>query len=392
MKKQITYSEHPTRATRRVHMRGDKQFRTYDTSAINPRRQAIPATIFALVLLLLAAGGVWYWFNNHFEGIPFMEEPGAIAHGTDVAIVIPEGATVADIGRTLKNGKLISRVDDFTQAVKDKGAEASLKPGAYSILGGTSIDEIIALLQAGPETTTFTVQEGLSIARTAAVVEEAYAGRISAEEFIEQASKADEYLADFPFLEGAYNNSLEGFLFPKTYAKTESDTADSIIRRMLTQYQSEVAVLDYSVAEERGLNAYDVLKLASVVEREAAADNRATVASVFYNRLAQDMALQSDATVAYLVNGDPTPEDLEIESPYNTYLNNGLPAGPICSPGLAAMQAVCAPEDTPYLYFYFTENEDGSMNYAFSETYDEHQDAIAEGDAGEEVPSEEAVE
>lgn len=383
MKKQVTYSEHPTRATRRAHAMGDKQFRTYDTSAINPRRNAIPATIFAVVLLLLAAGGIWYWFNNHFEGLPFMEEPGAIAHGTDVAIVIPEGSTVADIGRTLKNGKLISSVDEFTKAVRAKGVEADLKPGAYSILGGTSVDEIIELLQAGPETTTFTVQEGLTIARTAAVVEEAYAGRITAAEFIEQASKADVYTTDFPFLEGAYNNSLEGFLFPKTYAKTESDTADSIIRRMLTQYQTEVATLDYTSAEEYGLSAYDVLKLASVVEREAAADNRATVASVFYNRLAQDMALQSDATIAYLVDGDPTPEDLEIESPYNTYLNTGLPAGPICSPGLAAMQAVCAPEDTPYLYFYFTENEDGTMNYAFSETYDEHQDAIAEDIATE---------
>ena len=385
MKKRITYSEHPTRATRRAHSMGDKAFRSYDTSAINPRKHAVPATIFAIVLLLAALAGGWWWFNNHFEGLPFAEEQGDIAHGVDVPIVIPEGATVADIGRTLKNGQLISTVDEFTKAVKAKGVEADLKPGVYSILGGTSLNDIISLLVAGPEATTFTIPEGLTVARTASAVEEAYEGRITAKEFIELASNAEAYKENFPFLEDAYNNSLEGFLFPKTYAKTESDTADSVIRRMLSQYQSEVATLDYSFAQEKGLSPYDVLKLASVVEREAAEDNRATVASVFYNRMDQDMPLQSDATVAYLVDGDPTPEDLEIESPYNTYLNRGLPAGPICSPGLAVLQAVCAPEETPYLYFYFTPNEDGTMNYAFSETYDEHQDAIAE-----DVPAEAA--
>ena len=92
------------------------------------------------------AAGAWWWFNNHFEGLPFMEEKGAIATGVDVPIVIPEGATVADIGRTLKNGQLISTVDEFTKAVKAKGVEADLKPGTYSILSGTSLDEIISLL------------------------------------------------------------------------------------------------------------------------------------------------------------------------------------------------------------------------------------------------------
>ena len=387
MKKQITYSEHPTRATRRAHSRGDREFRSYDTSAINPRRSAIPATIFAVVLLLAAGFGAWWWFTNNFDGLPFTEEKGSIATGVDVPIVIPEGATVADIGRTLKNGQLISTVDEFTKAVKSKGVEADLKPGVYSILGGTSLDDIIALLVAGPEATTFTIPEGLTVARTAAAVEEAYGGRITAKEFIELASNAEAYKDNFPFLEDAYNNSLEGFLFPKTYAKTESDTADSVIRRMLSQYQSEVATLDYSFAEEKGLSPYDVLKLASIIEREATEENRSTVSSVFYNRLAEDMALQSDATVAYLVDGDPTPEDLEIDSPYNTYLNKGLPAGPICSPGLAVLQAACAPEETSYLYFYFTPNEDGTWNYSFSETYDEHQDAIAN-----DVPAEETAE
>lgn len=145
---------------------------------------------------------------------------------------------------------------------------------------------------------------------------------------------------------------------------------------MLSQYQSEVSSLDYSYASSKNLTAYDVLIMASVVEREATADNRATVASVFYNRMSAGMQLQNDATVAYVVNGDPTPADLQVDSPYNTYLNYGLPAGPICSPGLDSLKAACSPAQTSYLYFYFTQNSDGTMNYSFSDTYEEHQAAI----------------
>lgn len=378
MRKQITYSEHPNRAARHAHAMGDKQFRTYDTSAINPRKRAVPATIFAIVLLIAALGGAAWWFTNNFGGL-FKEDTSLVATGVEVPIVVSDGSTVADIGRTLKSAHLIESVDSFTNAVRQKGAESSLKPGAYSIIGGTSVDNIVALLQAGPEETTFTIPEGLTLARTAQLVEEAYEGEITADAFMAAATNATAFAEAFPFVSGAYDNSLEGFLFPKTYSKSKGDTAESLIRRMLTQYQQEVANLDYTFAEERGLSAYDVLKLASIVEREATEENRDTVASVFYNRLASAMPLQSDATVAYLVDGDPTPEDLQIESPYNTYLIEGLPAGPICSPGLDALQAATAPADTPYLYFYFTENEDGTMNYSFSETYEEHQDAIVEG-------------
>ncbi len=378
MKKQLTYSEHPTRATRRAHAKGDKQFRTYDTSAINPRKRALPATIFAVILLLGAIGGAFWWFTNHFDGL-FKEDTGLVASGTEVPIVIADGSSVADIGRTLKNAQLIERVDEFTELVKTKGVESDLKPGAYTIIGGTSVDDIVARLLEGPPTFSFTVPEGLTLRRVAQVVSEAYDGTITVDDFVAAATNAAAYAEEFPFVSGTYDNSLEGFLFPKTYDKADGDTADSVIRRMLSQYQSETAGLDYAYAEERGLSAYDVLKLASIIEREATDENRATVSSVFYNRLASGMQLQSDATVAYLVDGDPTPEDLQIDSPYNTYLVEGLPAGPICSPGIDSLQAACAPEETPYLYFYFVPKEDGSMSYAFSETYEEHQGAIEQG-------------
>ena len=116
--------------------------------------------------------------------------------------------------------------------------------------------------------------------------------------------------------------------------------------------------------------------MASLIEKEAAADNRGTVSSVFYNRLADNMPLQSDATVAYVVGHDPSAKDLSTSSPYNTYLNNGLPVGPICSPGLESLQAACNPESTDYLYFYFAKDSSGQMKYYFSKTYKQHQAAI----------------
>ena len=150
---------------------------------------------------------------------------------------------------------------------------------------------------------------------------------------------------------------------------------------MLDQYATEVASLDYSYPTSKGLSAYQVLVMASVIEKEAAPDanhpdERAQVSSVFYNRLAADMALQSDATMGYVTGGEVTPEDLQTESPYNTYLNKGLPAGPICNPSIESLKAACNPATTDYLYFFIV-NEKGYSDHAFSKTLDEHNAAIA---------------
>jgi len=373
LRKQVTYSSHPTRAARQAHARGDRQFRTYDTTFIQPRRSKGP-TVFAVALCAIVAIAFLVFFVSCSSGC--FGSASLVSAGTQVTVVVPDGASTTAIAQTLKDDGLISNTNDFTKAVQDQGVGSSLKSGTYTIAGGTTIADIIALLQNGPTVASFTIPEGYTLAQTAAAVEQAYAGKITAADFTAAAQNASAYAKDYPFVAGAYGNSLEGFLFPKTYDMKESDTADTVIREMLTQYQTEVASLDYSYPKSQGLSAYDTLILASVVEREAASDNRGTVASVFYNRLSQGMPLQSDATVAYVVGGDPTPADLQVSSPYNTYVNNGLPAGPICSPGLDSLKAVCSPDKTNYLYFYFTQNSDGSMKYAFSETYEEHEDAI----------------
>ncbi len=372
--KRGTYSSRPTMANRRVHAMGERQFRTYDTTFIQPRRSKGP-TVFAIVLCAIVIIALLFFFVSCSGGCS-SDSSKLAANGTQVSVTVNNGDSVSTIATTLQNAGLLSKTKDFTDRVKSLGMESALMPGAYTIVAGTSVDDIIKALAAGPPEETFTVPEGSTIAKTADIVEEAYGGSITADQFKAAAQNASAYTADYPFVADAYNNSLEGFLFPKTYKIEDGDTADSVVRKMLTQYQTETASLNYTYSTSRNLTSYDVLIIASMVEREAAADNRATVASVFYNRLSAGMQLQSDATVAYVVNGDPTPADLKVDSPYNTYLNYGLPAGPICSPGLDSLQAACAPEKTNYLYFYFAEGSDGNMVYSFSENYEEHQDAI----------------
>lgn len=244
---------------------------------------------------------------------------------------------------------------------------------------------MIAQLIEGPNTTDnqLTIPEGLTVAQTAARVQDALG--ISSDDFLAQA-KASNYVDDYPFLADAQDDSLEGFLCPKTYDFSGKDvTADTVIRAMLDQYEAEVASLDFATAEASikstygvDMSDYDIIVMASIIEREAVtADDRPLVSSVFYNRLAAGMDLQSDATMAYVTGGEVTADDLKTESPYNTYLNAGLTPTPICSPSLASIQAALSPASTDYYYFYIVEDGTRSV-HAFSETYEQHQQVIAE--------------
>ncbi len=366
---QVTYSERPTHAARRAHAQGERAFKTYDTSFIRPKRSKLPTVIGALALLLVIAAVV-FGIMSFVRGC--MPSSKLISTDETATIVINEGDNAQTIGKALVQVGLVANANDFTDRVVELGASGSLKPGTYAFAGGTSIDDIIDAIERGAVSTVFTIPEGSTIAQTAAIIEQATGGQVTADSFTRQANNVGAYSGRYTFLADAHATSLEGFLFPKTYAYDSSSTADSLIRAMLSQYQLETASLNLEYAQLQGLTMYDVVKLASIVEKESDADHRATVASVFYNRLASNMRLQSDATVAYVVGHDPTPDDIKTESPYNTYNIDGLPPTPINSPGLAALQAVCSPDRTNYLYFYFAADANGVMQYYFSETYDEH--------------------
>lgn len=338
---------------------------------------SVPVVIGVLIAIAVVAGAALFLFPRIFGG-----DSANIEAGQQVSITIPEGSSGDAIATILVENHIIADSGEYYAAVKKLNAEMSLKPGDYQFETLQDPLSVVKQLVAGPnlEGVKLTVPEGKTVEQTAQLVEDAYG--ISADEFISQA-KASAYAGDYPFLADARNDSLEGFLYPKTYTFAGTPTADEVIRAMLDQYQLDVFdAFDFdagraAISATYGieLSDYELLTLASIVEREGLnADQRAHVASVFLNRLAGkgDFAgrpyLQSDATLMYETGGAVTAEDIQgIDSPYNSYQNAGLPPTPICSPSSEAILATLEPTDSDDLYFYITQDEE-----YFSQTYDEH--------------------
>ena len=381
-RKQVTYSQRPNHAARSAHARGERQFRTYDTSYIRPKKSKAPAIV-AAVLAVLVVGGLAWGALTLFNSCS-AQSVELLAEGQEATITVAEGAGAKVVGEQLAEARLVSNAGDFTKRVNEMGVDSQLKPGTYTFAGGMSLDAIINQLTPGPVANALTISEGSTLEAVAQSVATFTENRITADAFTAAASDASSYAADYDFLADAGTNSLEGFLFPKTYEIGDDATAESVVRMMLDQFKTETSGLDWSYPQSQGLTIYDAVKLASIVERESSGDEqiRAQVASVFYNRLnnfgdPNYGFLQSDATTAYELGHDPTPEDIKNPTPFNTYTNTGLPPTPICSPGLDCLQAVCNPAQTNYFFFYFAPDESGTMQYYFSETYEEHQQTFS---------------
>lgn len=380
-RRQVTYSRRPNHAARSAHARGDRMFRTYDTSYIQPKRSNVPHYVFLAVLALLGIGILWFVGSSVASCVSPKVE--LLAEGQQATITVNEGASANTVGSALVDAKLVGSAKEFTERVKGLDAGSDLKPGTYTFSGGVSVDDIISALRNGPVSdAVLTIPEGYRLSEIASAVESATSGRISADAFKQAASDASVYAGDYSFLKSAGTNSLEGFLFPKTYDVASDATADSLIRAMLSQFQTETAGLDWSYPESQGLSLYQTVNLASIVEKESSGDEtiRAQVAAVFYNRLTtkgepSNGYLQSDATTAYEVGHDPSADEVHANSPYSTYTNAGLPPTPICSPSIECLQAVCSPNQDAlgkYYFFYFQDDK-----YTFSETYDEHKAAFS---------------
>jgi UPF0755 protein len=221
-----------------------------------------------------------------------------------------------------------------------------------------------------PEPVTFRVivPEGLTIGQTAERVDVQTGGSISSGRFVDAAQEAG---YDHTFLEGS-GGTIEGFLFPKTYEVTDEMQARDVVEMMLDQFGLETRDLEWSRAEDLGLDRYQVLIVASMIEKEASLpDERPVIASVMYNRLRAQMRLQIDATVQYAL-GEWKPElsyeDLEVDSRYNTYKVDGLPPTPICNPGFESIRAALYPAETDYLYYLLTSPEG---RHSFTADYDQ---------------------
>ena len=282
----------------------------------------------------------------------------------------PQGCLECRGRRAAREGRRRGQREHVQRTSASSRSGGSLKPGVYDLKTGSDYDDVINALQKGPTVVYYTlaIPEGWTIDRIAARVEQKTG--VSAAEFSRLArSGAKEF--DFPFLADNPTDSLEGYLFPKTYQVRKGTSAHDIIQMMLTQYGREISTVDYAYARSRNLTEHDVLTIASIIEREASlAKDRPLVASVIYNRLRMKMRLQLDSTVMYVIGNRAKlfVKDLKVESPYNTYLHAGLPPGPIASPGLASIRAAAQPAKTGYLY-YIMDHKDGSQS--FTTTYAE---------------------
>lgn len=332
----------------------------------------------AVVAILIVIATVMAYLNSRSQD---NAQTASITAGEHIKVTIPSGANAARIAQLLVQERVISDGKAFLSAIQKQDVASKIKSGTYELVAGSDYQQLIDRLIQGPNSSenALVVPEGFTVDKLADLVSQQFG--ISRDDFLAQA-KASNYVDEFPFLKDAQNDSLEGFLWPKTYDfSSTTPTSDAIIKLMLTQYKTETANLDFEGAQQNikqqygiTMSRYDFIKLASIIEKEALIDeDRPLIASVMFNRLKADMPLQSDATMGYVTKGKVTPQDLKSDSPYNTQNKKGFPPTPICSPGIASLSAAMLPATTDNYYFWITKDE-----HKFSKTYDEHLQAIKE--------------
>ncbi len=300
--------------------------------------------------------------------------------GQPVQVDIPLGASTAEISEILETAGVVRSATQFQALARTSGLANSLQAGSYDLFTGMNPDEVLSILQRGPVSRVFriTIPEGLRVAEMIALLSEETG--ILEEDFATALSDGSVATTLREFPDERELSDWEGLLFPDTYEFRQSATAAEILNRMARTMETRVASVDWSEFEEAGFTRYEGIIIASLIESEVrVAEERPLVSSVVRNRLADDQRLEIDATVLYAVaSRDPRSINLDVDSPYNTYRNSGLPPTPISAPGLAALQAAAAPADTEFK-FYVLSAPDGS--HTFSVTFEEHQAAVAKARA-----------
>jgi len=341
------------------------------------------ALVVVLVLLSVIVAGVAFANSSYNR----CKQPPA-ADGRTVAFEVPDGATGKDVVAALADQGLV-RCGGFVGdlLLRSAGNANGILAGTYRIPVGASLDRIITIVSTPPKqvpTVRLTVPEGLRIRSTypgersiSSVVHDAT--RIDADAFAKAAE--DPALTLPPYLPAG--TGAEGFLFPDTYELVKKGLdANTIVHTMLDQFDKQATDLDLVAgAKKLGYTPYQVVIIASMIEREAQVDrDRALIAGVIYNRLAADNTLGIDATLLY---DDPTPDgslstsDLQTDTPYNTRINAGLPPTPIASPGGKSLEAALHPAHTDYFY-YVACPPDGPGRHRFAVTYQQHLQNVQE--------------
>ena len=354
----------------------DPETKPSPAKEIAQRGKGCLAVIIALTVLI---GGGYFVYDRAGT---FLANFGEVADyagaGKEaVTVKIPEGSSLNDVGDILLDKDVVKSTKAWDQAVRGEQRSTSLQAGTYVMRTQLPAREALRILLNPSESRVraqFTILEGL---RLTAQVDALVKGTKIKKSAFQDALKKPQSLG----LPKYAQNKPEGFLFPETYELTAKGTATSVLKQMVSQYNSVAKDVNLE-AEARKLrySPYQVLIVASIIEREVNnPEYRAKVAQVLYNRLDKGMVLGLDSTVIYAENlktTTTTAKDRESDSPYNTYKRKGLPPGPISSPGKAALQAAANPEAGKWLYFVTVNFDTGETKFA--ETDKEHEQNVKE--------------
>lgn len=310
-------------------------------------------TLLALFMLVVLAGGAWFGYavwgdRSHPQ--------------TTRQIIVPRGSTFHDIAAQLAKAGIIGNQIVFRLYARVKHADTSAHAGAFQFGPHQTAAQVLAQLESGGAQTAkwVTIPEGFTAKQIAQ--------RLQDEGLGDASTYANAFLHDSIVIDGTRTRNLEGYLFPSTYL-IPNDASPKTVERILTsQFRRELPPDAEQKARGHGLTVPQVVALASLIEREAKADDeRPLIAGVYYNRLRLGMPLEVDASIEYALPEHQdviTYRDLRIDSPYNTYLHEGLPPTPIANPGEPSLQAAFNPKPSPYLYYVYK----GNGHHAFART------------------------
>lgn len=332
------------------------------------------------MLSLAVAGSASFWLIIPDLVAAQIEQPVALPEDAPpLRFQVRRGETANEIARRLGDLGLIRSPLLFRLLVGYYGVETRLEAGEYELSAAMSPTEIISRLHRGlVRTTLITIPEGWSIVEIARHFERQ--GAIREADLLAAAARRG---YGFDFLEEVPEGlGLEGYLFPDSYRVQPGTTAEQLVALMLRTFDQRVSGDMRLQAAQKGLSLHGLITLASIVEREAVvSEERPLIAGVFLNRLGRGMPLQADPTVQYALSRDPASvrrwgiwkenlfrEDLDLDTPFNTYRYTGLPPGPIANPGLASITAVLNASETDYLYFV----AQGDGSHLFARTLEEH--------------------
>lgn len=291
-------------------------------------------------------------------------------HGAPTRVIIPRGATFGQAADSLARSGIIGSPKLFRLYGRFTGGDRNIKPGTYLLKHGTPWHDIVSAMNGGHGlVNTITIPEGYTVSQITPLLAKTL--QVPADS-VQAAMRDTAMLArlDVP------NPTLEGYVFPDTYAFPVGTTARQAVREMVYSFERRWKPEWDSSLTDLKINRNDLVTMASIVEKEARLpEERPVIAAVYYNRLRKGMLLQADPTVQYALGhhvGRVLYKDLAVASPYNTYVHKGLPPGPVASPGAASLSAAANPANVPYLYF--VASQDG--HHEFRTTLEEHATAI----------------